>query len=274
MKPIITVAELSEIYKNQDVIIADVSNGVDAYENYKYSHLENAVFVDLNKNLAAVGDPRLGGRHPLPDLKDFLTTVSNLGIHPDSRVVCYDNHFGANAAARFWWMLKAIGHQNVQVLDGGFQKAVALHFPLSEVIPNTTISKSYAVSVWQLPQVDLDDMRKAVEDPNCLILDVREEKRYNGIYEPIDAIAGHIPGALNVPYQLNLDPDGNFKQPEALAKMYQQLLGNHDNKKIIVHCGSGVTACHTLLAFDLAGMQIPSLYVGSWSEWSRNQLPC
>lgn len=267
-KPIITIEELLTIYKDQNVIIADVSNSPDAYDNYLQAHLENAVFVDVNKDLAAAANPSSGGRHPLPELSAFLEFISRLGIVEDSRVILYDHHFGANAAARFLWMLKAVGLENVQVLDGGFNTAVEHQFPLSTTVPKPRQSKALTVAEWLLPQVFLADVRNAVEDKNSLIIDVRDESRYKGEYEPIDPKAGHIPGAVNIPYKLNLDETGNFKKADELAEMYRQKLGESADKNIIVHCGSGVTACHTLLAFELAGLKIPALYVGSWSEWS------
>ncbi|NMH28817.1 sulfurtransferase [Flavobacterium silvaticum] len=273
MTPLITPDELLLLYKNDDVILVDVSNSSDAFENYKRSHLEKAVFVDVNKDLATVGDPKFGGRHPLPSIKHFLKAISNIGISERSHVVIYDNHCGANAAARLWWMLRAIGHTKVQVLDGGFQNAIAKGFPTTDHINKSTPSKDYESSGWNLPFVTIDAVRKAIHEKSHLLIDVREKQRYDGITEPIDLVAGHIPTAVNIPFRSNLDEAGNFRKPEDLRDLYRNMIGDKKSPEVIVYCGSGVTACHTLLAFEVAGLPVPNLYVGSWSEWSRNHPP-
>ena len=124
-----------------------------------------------------------------------------------------------------------------------------------------------------MPTVDADKVAKAVADPHYLVIDVREAYRYRGESEPIDLVAGHIPGAVNIPYTGNLDADGSFLSAEVLADKYKEAIGDHEPGHVIVHCGSGVTACHTLLAMEQAGIETPNLYVGSWSEWSRNDRP-
>jgi thiosulfate/3-mercaptopyruvate sulfurtransferase len=180
---------------------------------------------------------------------------------------------GANAAARLWWMLKSIGHSRVQVLNGGFQAAIKSGFPIATGNEEAKSASSYPESTWRLPVVNLSEVEKQVSDPNFAVIDVRDAYRYRGESEPIDLIAGHIPGAINLPYSMNLDENGLFHAPEKLREMYQPLFEEKGLSKITVHCGSGVTACHTLLAMSAAGFQIPSLYVGSWSEWSRNDKP-
>ena len=180
---------------------------------------------------------------------------------------------GANAAARFWWLLKATGHENIQVLDGGLKNAIEAGLPVTNVIPEITPLPAYPADNWILPTVDADKVAKAVADPDYLVIDVRESYRYRGESEPIDLIAGHIPGAVNIPYTGNLNAHGNFLSAEELADKYKDAIGDHDPKRVIVHCGSGVTACHTLLAMEEAGIETPNLYVGSWSEWSRNDRP-
>lgn len=266
MRPIISVEELFEIYKNEDTVIVDVSNSTDALENYIQTHLEKSHFVDLNEDLANIEDPKFGGRHPLPRVSDFIKVISRLGIHKNSRVIVYDNHYGANAASRFWWMLKSIKHENVQVLDGGFQAAIKKKFPTTTIIPNPANSTDYDIKEWNLPLVNIDEVRNAINNEEYLIIDVRDQQRFDGHFEPIDVIAGHIPSAINIPYKSNLNTSGFFKNPAELRELYSQ----KSDSKIILHCGSGVTACHTLLAFAIAGLKIPHLYVGSWSEWSRN----
>lgn len=271
-KPIIEVEELLAIYSNPDVVIFDASNHKDALANYENAHLEGAYFIDINEHLADIkGDPSKGGRHPLPDIKTFADTLTHFGISKDNYIVFYDDKNGANAAARCWWMLKAIGHKKVQVLNGGLQQAMKLNFPMSagkEKIK--TAAEPYPYDQWKLPTIEMDEVEKVANDRNYLIIDVRDKDRFDGKIEPIDTIAGHIPGAVNVPLRENLDEHGLFLSPNEIKNKYQSLFADIKPENTIVHCGSGVTACHTLLALDYAEMEIPKLYVGSWSEWSRN----
>lgn len=273
LSPIIEVDELMQISENQNLRIFDVRTGSNAKENYNKKHLEYSVFVDLNSDLAEIDDPKNGGRHPLPKFEDFIKILGELGIDKNSHVVIYDDKNGANAAARFWWMLRAVGHKNVQVLNGGLPVAQNQNYPLSSVeeyYPETKYISDY--QDWQLPQVWINDVKKASQDSDSMIVDVRESQRFDGIMEPIDLVAGHIPNAHNFPFIGNLDEKGLFKSPEVLRNLYSELFDNYEKSKIIFHCGSGVTACHSLLALDYAGFDIPNLYVGSWSEWSRNEI--
>ena len=269
--PIINSDELFQISNHSNLRIFDVRTGPNAKEDYQKKHLEKAVFVDLNTDLAEIEDPKIGGRHPLPKFSNFIKTLGKLGIDKDSEVVIYDDKNGANAGARFWWMLKAVGHKNVRVLNGGLQFAENQNYTLNS--GNENYSETDYISDfndWQLPQVWIDDVKLATENSDHLIVDVRESQRYQGITEPIDLVAGHIPNAENFPFSGNLDENGLFKSPEILKEKYTEFFKNKDSKQIIFHCGSGVTACHSLLALDYAGFEIPNLYVGSWSEWSRN----
>jgi thiosulfate/3-mercaptopyruvate sulfurtransferase len=228
----------------------------------------------LNTQLADIKeDLSIGGRHPLPKLEDFLQTISNLGISPESHVIIYDDKNGANAAARFWWMLKAIGHEKVQVLDGGFQEAAKHDFPMCSKPTIIKPTDSYQISDWKLPTATIAEVENVSQSANHLVIDVREQARFNGETEPIDLIAGHIPGAKNVPFAENLDENGLFLAPDALKTKYENIFENIQSENIIFHCGSGVTACHSILALAHAKMEIPKLYVGSWSEWSRNNKP-
>ncbi|WP_313598662.1 sulfurtransferase [Epilithonimonas vandammei] len=273
LSPIIEVDELMQISENQNLRIFDVRTGSNAKENYNKKHLEYSVFADLNSDLAEIDDPKNGGRHPLPKFEDFVKILGELGIDKNSHVVIYDDKNGANAAARFWWMLRAVGHKNVQVLNGGLPVAQNQNYPLSSVeeyFPETKYISDY--QDWQLPQVWINDVKKASQDSDSMIVDVRESQRFDGIMEPIDLVAGHIPNAQNFPFIDNLDEKGLFKSPEVLRNLYSELFDNYEKSKIIFHCGSGVTACHSLLALDYAGFDIPNLYVGSWSEWSRNEI--
>ncbi|MDQ8003652.1 MAG: sulfurtransferase [Pedobacter sp.] len=271
ISPIIQPEELLKLkVQNKDFILIDADGG--GKERYLANHLDGAYFVDLETDLsAAVKDAANGGRHPLPSTTAFAETISKLGIGPKSHVVIYDDKNGSNAAARFWWMLTAIGYENVQVLSGGFKAAMNVGFPSNAdlAIPKPT-QIDVLVSDWKLPLATINDVAIASKTNKKIIVDVRAKNRYDGLVEPLDLVAGHIPNAINIPLTDNLDELGSFKTPNILNKKYSEAFKNISPENLIVHCGSGVTACHTLLAFAYAGLPIPSLYVGSWSEWSRS----
>lgn len=270
MIPIIKAQELIELNKS-DYILFDVSAG--SKERYDKEHLETAFFLDLNNDLANIDDYAKGGRHPLPVVEDFLKVLDSFGVEKDSHVIIYDDKAGANAAARLWWMLRSIGHEKVQVLSGGYQAAVRAGFPVSSEQYTAKPSAYPRTEEWLLSTVTIDEVQQAANDAENLVIDVRDADRFAGLTEPIDLIAGHIPGAINVPFTENLATDGSFLEPDVLKEKYKKIFGTHKLADAIVHCGSGVTACHTLLALDYAGLAIPKLYVGSWSEWSRSDKP-
>lgn len=271
LSPIINPEELLNLKDSSEVVLIDARAGANAEENYRNEHLKSARYIDLNKDLAAVEkNPANGGRHPLPSLEKFAEVLSQLGISPQSHIIIYDDKNGSNAAARFWWMLKSIGHQKVQVLNGGLQAAIKIGFETSSKIENIEPTEKYPLTKWNLAVADIEEVEKARNNSQNIVIDVRDKNRFDGLTEPLDLIAGHIPGAINVPFSENLNEDGFYKSPEVLAEKYTEILGDIKSENVIVHCGSGVTACHTLLAMDYAGIEIPKLYVGSWSEWSRN----
>ena len=269
--PIIQVEELLELYKTKNIVIVDASNGKNAKENYNKKHLDTAQFIDLNTQLATIPDNFAdGGRHPLPSVEKFAKTLQQLGITINSHVIVYDDKNGANAAARFWWMLKSIGHEKVQVLNGGIQEAEKVNFPINNTIEIPKAVGVYKYEDWKLKTATIKEVENNSQNKNYIIIDVRENNRYRGENEPIDLVAGHIPGAINIPFSTNLNQNGQFLSPTELNEKYQKIFGEINPENIIIHCGSGVTACHSLLAIDYAGLEIPKLYVGSWSEWSRN----
>ncbi|AZB31295.1 sulfurtransferase [Chryseobacterium balustinum] len=270
MFPIISPKQLKEL-SPENLIILDVRTGKDSYQNYLNKHLKEARFVDLDKDLAEiVEDAAYGGRHPLSKIQKFSETVSYLGISEDSHVIIYDDKNGANAAARAWWMLKSFNLENVQVLDGGIQAAEKEGLEFSSGKETFEKSEIIIKEHWFLPVSSLEDVENELINESTTVIDVRDSYRYKGESEPIDLVAGHIPGAINIPFSENLDKNGNFLKPEFLKEKYSKLLENKP-EKLIIHCGSGVTACHTILALAYAGFEIPNLYVGSWSEWSRRE---
>lgn len=273
MSPLIKIQELL-LSDPQLTVIVDARGGADAYERYLQGHIQDAVFADLDKDLAAkVQDASQGGRHPLPSTADFAALLTRLGITPQTHVIVYDDKAGANSAARLWWMLKSIGHEVVQVLDGGLQAAIDFGVTLSTDAVTPKQVDAYPVPTAFTGTVDIEEVTKAAHDPSRLVIDVRENARYLGRTEPLDLIAGHIPGAINVPYASNLEENNTYRSADALKTAYEETFGGVKPEDVIVHCGSGVTACHTLLALEHAGIKGAKLYVGSWSEWSRRDLP-
>lgn len=272
MLPLIEAEELKQLAQGSYTLI-DTRGFGNSRERYEQGHLEGALYVDLEDLAAHPENPAIGGRHPLPEVKDFATLLGSLGLTPQTHVIVYDDKAAANPAARFWWMLKAIGHKQVQVLNGGLQAAAGAGFTVTTTIsplPETTV---YPVTGNFNGTVTIDEVTDAVKDPNRIVIDVREAPRYLGQTEPIDLIAGHIPGAINVPYLTNLGNGSRYLSAQELKKQYQDILERKLPQDVIVHCGSGVTACHTLLALEQAGLPGAKLYVGSWSEWSRRDLP-
>lgn len=272
MSPLIEINDPA--FAGANTILIDARGGQDSYQRYLAGHLKNAIYADLDKHLAAkVKDASIGGRHPLPDVEAFGALLGTWGVTPESHVIIYDDKSGAFSAARLWWMLRAIGHKEVQVLNGGLHAANKAGVVLSTEAYTPNPVKPYRTHGDYAGTVDIEEAGAAAQDENRIVIDVRETPRYLGQTEPIDLIAGHIPGAANLPYILNLDADGKYLPAEILRSMYIDTIGDVAHDEVIVHCGSGVTACHTLLGMAYAGITEPKLYVGSWSEWSRRDLP-
>ncbi|WP_106917870.1 sulfurtransferase [Chryseobacterium aurantiacum] len=270
MSPIISSSELKNL-SSENLIILDARVGKDIIQSYLEKHIKGARFIDLDKDLAEIGEnAAFGGRHPLPSIEKFATTLSNLGITESSHIVIYDDKNGSNAAARAWWMLRSFGLENVQVLSGGIQSAEKENIEFSS--GEETFEKAPLIKKedWIFPISSLEEVESQLKSNSSTVIDVRDAYRYRGESEPIDLVAGHIPGAINIPFSENLDENGLFLNPVILKEKYQELLKNTP-EHLIIHCGSGVTACHTILAMNYAGFPIPELYVGSWSEWSRRE---
>lgn len=231
---------------------------------YAAGHLPGARYAHLDEDLSG---PKTGrnGRHPLPDPHVFAETLGRWGIDRSKQVVVYDDSFGS-MAGRLWWMLKWMGHDAVALLDGGLPKWQREKRPLTSEVPTVTP----AVFVPELREgmrVDAAAVLAASREGDRLIVDARPEMRFSGAMEPIDPVAGHVPGAVNVPFDDNLDLGGTFLSPAELREHYEQILGGRSPEQVILMCGSGVTACHDLLAMEVAGLKGAKLYPGSWSEW-------
>lgn len=266
--PLISAEDLRDRLGNIVLVDARPDSAV-----YAAGHLVGAFHADLERDLSTAGhpghDPERGGRHPLPSAAEFARRARQWGIRLEREVVVYDAASGANAAARLWWMLRSIGHDRVQVLDGGLQAALAAGLSTESVLPELAPPEAVGEHSWTLPTANADLVETRRRSADWTLLDVRSSERFAGDNEPIDPVAGHIPGAVNLPFAHNLHPDGHFKSPLELRHLYDGLLKNSDCNHLIVMCGSGVTACHTLLALEHAGLSGAALYVGSWSEWCR-----
>jgi thiosulfate/3-mercaptopyruvate sulfurtransferase len=232
---------------------------------YQKGHIPGARYAHLDEDLAAPIGPGTG-RHPLPDAEMLAEKLSQWGIGVNKQVVVYDDSFGS-MAVRLWWLLRWLGHPGVALLDGGYPKWVREKRPVTQDMPVLDGKASCA----RLPEpslyVSADQVMQAMKTSDKLILDARPERRFSGEYEPLDPVAGHVPGAVNWNFEENLDIDGTFMPPEALRENYQALLKGRAPSEVIHMCGSGVTACHNVLAMEVAGLSGSRLYVGSWSEW-------
>lgn len=233
---------------------------------YRESHVPGAYYADLERDLS--GSPAAdSGRHPLPDWQAFADCLGRWGIYPDHQVVVYDQGGGAYAS-RLWWMLRAVGHRRVALLDGGWAAWQAAGGARTDRMPAGHL-RSVALSPgsgWVTTEQVVDNLRSQA----FALVDARSSERFAGLREPIDPVAGHIPGALNFPFERNLSADGTFLPVGRLRDAWSECLQQVQPAAVVHMCGSGVTACHNLLAMEAAGLTGSRLYVGSWSEWLRD----
>jgi thiosulfate/3-mercaptopyruvate sulfurtransferase len=242
----------------------DLKNTEYGVQAYAKGHIPGAQFLHLDRDLSG---PLTGknGRHPLPDVARFAARMSECGVGPDTQVVAYDNE-GGIFAARLWWMLRWLGHDKVALLDGGLPGWRRAKLPLE--VEARPVAPAQFVPQPRDAQVDTEYVQANLRAPDMLLLDARGEDRYAGENETLDPVAGHIPGAINRFYFDNLDDAGcYFKPAEELRAEFADLLDDRDPRTVVQQCGSGVTACHNLLAMEIAGLTGSRLYVGSWSEW-------
>ncbi len=254
---------------NPDLVIVDarfaLGDAQAGEQAWQVAHLPNASYVYLDRDLSDKQKPAQFGRHPLPNADDFCQTLMRCGISRQSQVVVYDANDGAMAAARFWYLLKLLGHENVAVLEGGFAGWMELGLPVNNEVP-ILLPSLYHADFDQTQIVIADTVKNNLITNEFVLLDARAAERYRGDVEPIDKIAGHIPGALNRPYSLNLE-NGRFRAAEVLKQEFLALLGRHRASETILYCGSGVTACHNLLAMEVAGLHGAKIFPPSWSGW-------
>jgi thiosulfate/3-mercaptopyruvate sulfurtransferase len=234
---------------------------------YEAGHIDRARYAHLNDDLSSPVTPH-SGRHPLPDPHRLAAKLGAWGIDNSKQVIAYDDSFGA-MAARLWWLLRWLGHDSVALLDGGLPRWMREGRPVVKDIPVVTPA-TFTPQVRDNLWVDANTVAKAVKQDDWLVMDARAEERFNGEVEMLDPVAGHIPGAINLPFEDNLHVSGRFSSAQELRELYEGLMENVRPEHVIQMCGSGVTACHNILAMEHAGLTGARLYAGSWSEWIRD----
>lgn len=245
--------------------LADPQAAQLARQAYTQSHLPGAVYADLNTDLSDLGRPGLG-RHPLPEADAFARTLGRWGIAPHTQVVVYDAGDGSMAAARLWWMLGLLGHRRVAVLDGGLAEWRRLGLPETDAVAAPSPQPPYPQRFDTSRIADAEEIAARLHEAPGWLLDARAGERFRGEVEPIDPLAGHVPGAINRPLGQNLR-DGRLRAPQELRAELEPLLHGRDPREVVLMCGSGVTACHLLLALEHAGLHGARVYAGSWSGW-------
>jgi thiosulfate/3-mercaptopyruvate sulfurtransferase len=247
--------------------LADVDHGEKAYRE---AHVPGAFYAHLDRDLSSPITPS-SGRHPLPGVEALKRWLGQLGVGPTSQVVAYDDS-GGTMAVRLWWLLRWLGHDRVALLDGGWQQWTGQALPVEQQ-PRVPAASGVFTGTVDFSQVVTSaeiERELATEHSPLLLLDARTGERFRGEQEPIDPVAGHVPRAVNLPLNRNLGTDGRFLAPDALRAIYRAAIGDRAPGQVAVMCGSGVTACHNLLAMEIAGLGGGRLYAGSWSEWIRD----
>lgn len=266
---LIEASELKRWLDNEDSFLLfdcrfDLTNSEAGHQSYLNGHIPTAIYVDTDKDLASEKNGK-NGRHPLPSIEQWQKTYSELGITPNKKVVIYDNQ-GSMFAVRLWWMLHAVGHSNVFLLNGGYPSwiragyAFETHENLRITVPETKLQNFQNL-------VLVDAIEQNIKTSEFTILDARANDRFHGNNETLDPVGGHIPKAINHCFKENLESNGEFKSIATLKQAYAVLLKETSSEKVIHQCGSGITACHNLFVMELMGLKGSSIYAGSWSEW-------
>jgi thiosulfate/3-mercaptopyruvate sulfurtransferase len=266
---LISVSELISVQKSDDVLVVDcrfdLVNPGKGERDYRDAHVPGAVYASLDRDLSDLGKHGRG-RHPLPDDAAFSASLSRWGWTRGLQVVAYDEASGALAAARLWWLLRLAGQVRVAVLDGGLAAWRTAGLPLeSGEVRRTPTAVDLVFDRAQI--VGFDEVERGRVDGTLALIDARAAARYRGEVEPIDAVAGHVPGAMNRPYSDNIDAAGRFKAADQLRREFAAVLAGRDADRIAHMCGSGVTACHNLLAMERAGLAGSRVFAPSWSGW-------
>jgi thiosulfate/3-mercaptopyruvate sulfurtransferase len=267
-RTVVSASDLAHEIENPDWVVIDcrftLTDPEAGRRAYAQGHVPGAGYPHQEEDRWA---PVCGksGRHPLPDPATLAERLGAWGIDSDKQVVAYDDAFGA-MASRLWWLLRWMGHDRVALLDGGLPAWTRAGLPTTTEIPRVN-PVHFLANPRPALVIDAESLAAALADGSSVLVDARAEERFTGEVEPLDPVAGHIPGAVNLPWEDNLDLDGTFLPPEDLKEVYGEIVGPHAHGGVIAMCGSGVTACHNLLAMEIAGIAPARLYAGSWSEW-------
>jgi thiosulfate/3-mercaptopyruvate sulfurtransferase len=268
---LIQTSELAALAGSPTLVVVDCRFALDDVEwgqrEYVARHIPGAVYAHIDHDLSGATDGT-NGRHPLPDPDELRNTFSRLGISSDVQVVAYDQDTGMYAS-RLWWLLRWMGHDAVAVVDGGFAKWLAEGRPTSSGDVRNT-HREFAGSPRAELLVDAEAVAGLSSNADWRLVDARAPERFRGEVEPLDKVAGHIPGAVNHFYKHNLDEHGTWRHPDELRRMLEKFAGDVPRDHVVCYCGSGVTACHNVLALEHAGFRGAKLYAGSWSEWSSD----
>ncbi|MBN1665668.1 MAG: sulfurtransferase [Anaerolineales bacterium] len=266
---LISVEGLQQFYTRPDWVVMDCRFSLAEPERgrqaYQAGHIPGARYAHLDEHLSGPIVPGQTGRHPLPPIDVLAARLGAWGISADSQVVVYDDS-GGDMAVRLWWLLQWLGHPAVAVLDGGFPAWEKAGLPVTTVLPDPA-PVEFVPQVRSEMLVSAGQLLAEFGDPSYLVVDVRAAERYRGEVEPIDPVAGHIPGAVNYPYVNSIDRDGHFQLKQILRGRFENLFGPVPAKHVTFYCGSGVTGAHGVLAVAHAGLGMPRLYAGSWSHW-------
>jgi thiosulfate/3-mercaptopyruvate sulfurtransferase len=265
MKNVISCKQLYEWLGDPDVRVIDCRFELErpnqGRELYMDAHIPGSIYFHLDEDMSGVVQKH-GGRHPLPNMTDWIMKLNESGITEKTKVVAYDDQGGA-MASRLWWLLKYVGHESVQILDGGFVKWQIEQLPVTSDV-DVYKPVTYTPSFRDEMIVNMNQLKQKLHDDNTIIIDSRHEDRYKGLFEPIDAKAGHIPGTVNYFWKLGLTNNNEWKSVHSQIERYAKI---HKSKELIVYCGSGVTACSNIVTLDEAGFDNVKLYAGSWSDW-------
>ncbi len=271
---LISAPDLRSLMTSQQALMVfdcsfELMNPTAGDTQYQQGHIPGAVRADLDRHLSAAKgapDAASGGRHPLPSREAFAAWLGSVGLRPNMQAVVYD-HQGCNYCGRLWWMLKWVGHDAVAVLDGGLPAWAAMGEPIESGAGATLHATNYPLAQAFIGLADTKYVASHLGQPIQNLIDARGAPRYRGEVEPLDPVAGHIPGALNRPFTDNFDPQGKFKPAAQLRSEFEALLAGRDPSTVVHHCGSGVTAVPNIIAMEVAGLGRSTLYAGSWSEW-------
>jgi thiosulfate/3-mercaptopyruvate sulfurtransferase len=268
-RTLISVEGLAQFLEDPNWAVVDCRFWLDDTEkgrlDYKKAHIPGAIYAHLDEDLSGPVVPDETGRHPLPDVDRLAQKLGSWGIGPETQVVAYDDR-GGMIAARLWWLLRWLGHETVAVLDGGYPAWVAEGHPITGEVPSPE-PRNFTPALQPELVLTAKDVLQRFGDPGSILVDSRARERYRGEEEPIDPVAGRIPGAVNYFWNDNLDPKGHMQLKQVLRGRFESLFGDVPVERVTFYCGSGVTAAHNALAVAHSGLGMPRIYAGSWSEW-------